>query len=81
MATINFRNEEAIKPRNEPKAALSALSISLRWIISPISAPKKGPIIIPKGIGDNKPTTRPIVVPIIPDRLPPNRLVPSAGII
>jgi len=80
MATTNFINVEAKNPKNEPKAALTALLKVLLLISSPISAPKKGPIMIPPGIGAISPTINPIEVPIIPARLPPNRFVPIAGI-
>ena len=79
METINFKSVEAINPINEPIAAFIALYKSFLWVNSPTSAPKKGPIMIPNGIGDKSPTTRPIIVPIMPALLPPNLLVPIAG--
>ena len=80
MATTNFINVEAKNPKNEPNAAFTALLNVLLLMSSPIRAPKKGPIIIPPGMGERSPTTNPIEVPIIPALLPPNRLVPIAGI-
>jgi len=80
MATRNFINVEAKNPKNEPKAAFTALLNVLLFISSPTKAPKNGPIIIPPGMGASSPITNPIEVPIIPALLPPKRLVPIAGI-
>ncbi|GIS00001.1 MAG: hypothetical protein CM15mP102_08210 [Flavobacteriales bacterium] len=49
--------------------------------ISPNNAPKKGPIIIPIGPKIIKATTKPTVVPIWPDLVPPNFFTPNIGII
>ena len=63
-AIENLIVAEANNPIKEPKEALSALFVSLlSKRSSPMNAPKKAPIKIPKGIGDNKPISRPIVVP------------------
>lgn len=78
--TTNLRNVEVINPRNEPKAALSAVLESFLFSNSPISAPKNGPMIIPPGIGNMSPAIKPKVVPIMPNFDPPNFLVPMAGI-
>ena len=67
-------------PRKEPKAAFPAVLESLRFINSPIKAPTKGPIKTAKGIGIKIPAIRPRLAPIIPFLLPPNFLVPIAGI-
>jgi len=67
MAAINFKNVDVKKPIKEPKAALNALFESLlSFIISPKYAPKKGPIIIPKGGKNNKPSIKPTIVPMTP---------------
>lgn len=76
---MNLIKVEAIKPRNDPNAALRALLNSALFKSSPINAPKNGPIIMPPGIGAIKPTIKPIDVPIIPAFVPPKRLVPMAG--
>lgn len=68
-------------PIKDPKAAFRADLELLLFMISPIKAPTKGPIITPKGIGAINPTTNPIVAPIIPALLPPKRLVPIAGMV
>ena len=81
IAIINFKNVEAIKPKKDPNAALVARLTSLSLVSSPAKAPKNGPMTIPPGTGDKIPTIRPIVVPIIPAFVPPNFLVPKAGII
>ena len=49
-------------------------------INSPINAPKIGPIKIPKGIGLNIPTTRPIDAPIMPYLVAPKYFEPYIGI-
>lgn len=78
----NFIKVEVKNPKNDPNAALKAFLPSVRLkAISPINAPTKGPINIPKGIGDKIPRKRPIKVPIAPALLPPKCLVPNAGII
>ena len=72
---------EVKKPKKAPNAALKACFLSvLLKTISPIRAPKNAPINIPNGIGENKPIMSPTTVPIAPERLPPNFLVPIAGI-
>lgn len=72
---------EAKKPSNEPVAAFIARLWFLEsYIISPIKAPTNGPIITPNGIGAMIPTINPIFVPQTPYELPPNFLVPRAGI-
>lgn len=81
IATINLIKVEAKNPKKEPNAAFTALLNSLLLINSPIKAPKKGPMIIPAGIGDKSPTIKPSEVPMMPALLPPNRFVPTAGII
>ncbi len=79
---INLSPVENRNPIKDPSAALKALPESLLSnIISPINAPTKGPIIIPKGGKKMSPTNNPIVVPYIPYLLPPNFLVPKAGMI
>lgn len=80
MATINFINVEAKKPKNEPIAAFMAFLKSFLFNSSPIKAPQNGPIIMPPGMGAMSPTIKPIDVPIIPALLPPNRFVPITGI-
>ena len=52
IATINFKKVDAINPKKDPKAAFKAFSMSFLCIISPISAPIKGPITIPNGMGE-----------------------------
>jgi len=79
-ATTNLIKVEVKNPRKEPKAARRAVLESVLLINSPTNAPKKGPIMIPPGIGENNPTKSPRVVPIIPALDPPNFLVPMAGI-
>ena len=78
-ATINFKKVPVTKPKKEPKAAFKAVLESALLDNSPKYAPTKGPIIIPNGIGAISPIIKPSVVPIIPDLLPPNLLVPIAG--
>ena len=65
-------NVDARKPKNDPIAAVKACGplVSLNTN-SPISAPTKGPIKIPKGIGARIPTMSPMVVPHAPALLPP----------
>lgn len=77
--TISFKNDDAKKPRNDPKAAFNAFFPLELFIISPTKAPKKGPISIPNGIGDITPIISPTVVPITPYLDPPNFFVPMAG--
>ena len=72
---------EVKKPIKDPKAAFVAVLVSDSFKSSPIRAPTKGPIMIPPGIGAIRPIISPIKVPIIPYLVPPNRLVPSAGMI
>jgi len=80
--TTNFIKELARNPSTEPVAAFTAvLESDLLKPISPMSAPRKGPIKIPKGIGERIPIISPIVVPMAPALLPPKRLVPAAGMI
>ncbi len=63
-ATVNLMVAEANIPIKEPKEALIALFVSLlSKSSSPMNAPKKAPIKTPKGIGENSPISRPIVVP------------------
>ena len=69
--TMNSMKVEAIKPINEPEAALRALRESLLLRISPRYAPTKGVIRIANGMGINIPATKPMVAPIIPYLLPP----------
>ena len=66
-------------PINEPIAGLIPSFIFFPPIYSPISAPTKAPIIIPKGIGLKRPTKSPTVVPITPYLLPPKYLEPIMG--
>lgn len=80
IATINFINVPVKNPKKDPNAAFEAVSKSALLINSPTRAPKKGPIIIPPGIGAKIPMNKPIDVPIIPALVPPKRLVPIAGI-
>ena len=82
MATMNFKNVPVKKPRKEPKAAFVAVFLSALFNNSPTKAPTKGQIIIPKGprTGKNKATNKPMVVPVTPAFVPPNFLVPMAGI-
>ena len=55
---------EASRPIKEPIEALKARFLSdLSYNNSPINAPKKAPIKIPKGIGESNPIIKPIVVP------------------
>lgn len=64
IETENLIVAETKNPRKAPKDALMALEVSLlSYNNSPIKAPKKAPISIPKGMGDNKPIINPIVVP------------------
>ena len=77
--TTNLIKVEAKNPKNEPKAALSAVWESLLLSNSPTNAPKKRPIKIPPGIGEINPTMSPMDVPIIPYLEPPNILVPTEG--
>ena len=81
MQTTNCIKLEAKKPIKEPVAAFRALLWSLElFSISPINAPTNGPMINPKGMGAKMPTSKPIFVPQMPYALPPNFLVPFAGI-
>lgn len=78
-----FTKVPAKNPINEPNAAMNALekSTSLFPYNSPIKAPENGPIIIPNGPKNIRPTIRPIALPIFPYLLPPYILVPTIGII
>lgn len=78
--TKNSINVEANKPIKDPEAAFKAVRESTLFNISPIKAPRKGPIRIAKGTGIKIPATNPVVAPSIPALLPPRYLVPSAGI-
>lgn len=80
IATKNLIKVEVKNPKNDPNAARIAVFVSDLLSNSPISAPTKGPIIIPPGMGENNPIKRPIIVPIMPDLEPPNFFVPMAGI-
>ena len=71
--------DDDIIPTNEPIAGLIPSERFLPPKYSPVSAPKKAPIIIPKGIGLKRPTKSPIEVPIIPYLLPPKYLDPITG--
>ena len=74
-------NTPVRNPINDPIAAFNAFLLSDgSWKSSPISAPKKVPIKIPKGPINTIPTTRPAVEPIIPDFVQPNFLAPNIGI-
>ena len=77
MATINFKKVPVKNPNKEPSAALTAVFESVLFINSPTKAPINGHIIMPKGpkTGNTIATTKPIVVPITPNLLPPNRIV------
>ena len=77
--TTNLIKAEVRNPSKLPKAALSAVLESTLLMTSPKNAPTKGPIIMPPGIGAIKPIMSPTVVPIIPAFVPPNFLVPIAG--
>ena len=74
-----FKKVDVRKPMNEPKAAFSASLESVLFKYSPINAPRKGPIMIPKGTGEITPIMKPIEVPMMPYLLPPKCLVPIAG--
>ncbi len=78
--TTSFIIDDVKNPIKLPKAAFSAVFAFVLFKSSPIKAPINNPNIIPAGIGDNNPKIRPIVVPIIPALVPPNFLVPIAGI-
>ena len=80
IAITNLIKVEVKNPIKLPKAALRAVLKSALFSNSPTKAPTKGPIIMPPGIGDSKPIISPTLVPIIPALVPPNFLVPMAGI-
>ena len=63
-ATITFIKVDAKNPINEPIADFKACLVLLFELkaISPIKAPKKGPIKNPNG-GINSPTIKPMVHP------------------
>ena len=64
------------KDRNAPNAALVAVDDLLRLNThSPMNAPAKGQTSGPKGNGNRKPTSSPIIAPQLPALLPPKRLV------
>lgn len=77
--TISFRRVPNKKPINEPKPDLRATDESFPARISPITAPAKGPIIIPAGGKNTKPAINPNMLPQIPSLLPPNFFVPHTG--
>ena len=82
-ATTNLMNAEVKKPQQTSKSSFEGrFRIGFVYQLARINAPTKGPIIrIPPGIGARSPTMSPTeVVPIIPALVPPNFLVPSAGI-
>jgi hypothetical protein len=81
IATTNLMNAEVKNPSKLPNAALRAVLESALFINSPAKAPTKAPIIKPPGIGVRSPMMSPTEVPIIPALVPPNFLVPRAGII
>ena len=54
------------KPRNDPKAALSAFWFDIPPMSSPTNAPKNAPRKIPTAGIIKKPNTTPIVEPQIP---------------
>lgn len=82
QAVTKLIKVEAKNPKKDPVAARKAFLVLLCLLnkISPKKAPKNGPMRKPKGIGAKIPTIRPMVVPIAAALLPPNRLVPAAGI-
>lgn len=81
IQNIKLIKLEARKPSKDPVAAFNARLWFLEsYINSPTKAPTKGPMITPKGMGAIIPTIKPILVPQIPYELPPNFLVPLAGI-
>jgi hypothetical protein len=55
------------KPINAPIDARKAWLESLWVRNSPIKAPKKGPIIIPKGGNKNSPRNKPSIAPMLPN--------------
>ena len=64
---------------NEPKAAFRAPLEFVLFRYSPMNAPRKGPMMMPKGTGEITPKMKPIEVPITPYLLPPKCFVPIAG--
>ena len=57
---ISLRSVPARNPINEPKPDFKASLCSFPAVSSPITAPKNGPIIIPKGGKKKSPITKPI---------------------
>ena len=79
MATTNFINVPATKPKNAPNPAFNATLNSFSSISSPITAPTKGNMIIHHGGIMNMPATTPIVLPQAPFFPPPSFFVPHMG--
>ena len=78
MEMANFNSVLAKNPINEPNPEVSALPKSFPPISSPITAPKKGPNIMPKG-RKNIPIIVPARQPRLPHLLPPIILLPKEG--
>ena len=79
---VSFITVDAKKPKKDPNADFNACGpFVLLKTISPIKAPKNGPIKIPNGIGESIPIINPNTAPTAPALLPPNFLVLMAGII
>lgn len=79
-ASTNLRMVPVSKPKKVPKAALIAFCEVLPTSNSPMSAPMKGPVIIPQG-PMKKPIISPITLPLTPALLPPVFFVPQTGMI
>lgn len=77
-ASANLRIVPVSKPRKVPKAALIAFCEVLPTSNSPMSAPTKGPAMIPQG-PMKKPAISPITLPLTPALLPPVFFVPHTG--
>ena len=76
----SFNKNPLINPISDPIAAFNAAFLCVGPLInSPKKAPPKDPIMMPKGPRVISPTTRPMVDPITPLRVPPNFFVPIIG--
>jgi hypothetical protein len=69
-----------MNPTNEPKPERRALDISFPPINSPITAPRKGPRMMPHG-RKNNPRILPAMHPRLPAEVPPLYLLPKRGVI
>ena len=77
----SFNRVLKTNPVKDPSPALIAFAVSFPAMSSPVMAPAMGPIMIPNGGKKKKPAMIPAKLPMIPQRLAPNFLLPKTGMI